>query len=142
MKLRVIVDTSTLVGAALRPDSVPDRALTLALSEYELLGFPDLLRELSEVLRRKRFDTYVSLQSRMLIVEVVQNRARHYFLSQTELSEVRGCCRDANDEWLLALALTANADIVVSSDRDLLALHPWRGIAILTPAQFLEQFPV
>jgi predicted nucleic acid-binding protein len=78
----------------------------------------------------------------MLIVEVVQHRARHYFLSQTELGEVQGCCRDAKDEWVLALALAANAEVIVSSDRDLLVLHPWRGIAILTPVQFLEQFAV
>jgi hypothetical protein len=31
---------------------------------------------------------------------------------------------------------SAEADAVVSSDEDLLVLHPWRGIAIVTPAEF------
>jgi predicted nucleic acid-binding protein len=40
------------------------------------------------------------------------------------------------------LALTAQADVIISSDQDLLALDPWRGIPILTPAQFLSQFTI
>jgi hypothetical protein len=34
------------------------------------------------------------------------------------------------------------ADPIVSSGNGLLVLHPWRGIPILTPAQFLTQFAV
>jgi len=43
-----------------------------------------------------------------------------------------------NDDKYLALAAAGNADIIVSSDvRDLLSMNPWRGIAILSPADFL-----
>ena len=38
----------------------------------------------------------------------------------------------------LALALVAEADAIVSSDEDLLVLHPWREIQILTPAGFIS----
>jgi predicted nucleic acid-binding protein len=38
--------------------------------------------------------------------------------------------------------MAVQADAMVSSDQDLLVLHPWRGVAILTPAQFLAQFGV
>ena len=37
----------------------------------------------------------------------------------------------------LELALAAGADIIVSSDDDLLVLHPWRGVRILRPADYL-----
>jgi predicted nucleic acid-binding protein len=47
-------------------------------------------------------------------------------------------CRDPKDDKFLSLALAAGADCIVSSDADLLALHPYRGIAIVTPAVFLE----
>jgi uncharacterized protein len=46
-------------------------------------------------------------------------------------------CRDPNDNHVLALALSANADVIVTGDADLLALHPFRGIPILTPSQAL-----
>lgn len=39
--------------------------------------------------------------------------------------------RDAKDDNFLELALTADASTIVSSDDDLLVMHPWRGIRIL-----------
>lgn len=46
-------------------------------------------------------------------------------------------CRDPNDDKYLVLAQAGSADVIVSSDDDLLVLHPWRGISIPSPADFL-----
>jgi Domain of unknown function (DUF7008) len=46
-------------------------------------------------------------------------------------------CRDSRDDKYLELALAASASVVVSSDQDLLVLHPWRGISILRPADYI-----
>ncbi|CAN5566697.1 hypothetical protein BH23ACI1_BH23ACI1_23690 [soil metagenome] len=51
------------------------------------------------------------------------------------LQEVREC-RDPDDDMFLEVAVNGRADVVVSGDRDLPALHPFRGIAILTPTQY------
>lgn len=51
-----------------------------------------------------------------------------------------GVCRDADDDWVLALATTAPADRIVSGDRDLLILGAFVGIPILSPRDFLTQF--
>lgn len=47
--------------------------------------------------------------------------------------------RDVSDDIFLACALAANADYVVSSDRDLLALCKPLGIEIVTPIQFIKR---
>lgn len=47
--------------------------------------------------------------------------------------------RDAKDDFILACALESRADFVVTGDQDLLALHPFRGVAIVTPAVFISQ---
>lgn len=44
-------------------------------------------------------------------------------------------CRDPADDKYLELALAAGAGTIVSSDRDLLVLRPWRGVRILRPAE-------
>ena len=44
-------------------------------------------------------------------------------------------CRDAKDNIYLELALAAGAKTIVSSDMDLLVLHPWRGVRILRPSE-------
>lgn len=43
-------------------------------------------------------------------------------------------CRDADDDAVLARALSARASLIVTGDKDLLVLHPWRDIRILNPA--------
>ncbi len=46
-------------------------------------------------------------------------------------------CRDPKDDKLLALALDGHADAIITGDKDLLTLHPFEGIAIITPAAYL-----
>jgi len=47
--------------------------------------------------------------------------------------------RDPGDDFILACALESEAAFVVTGDQDLLALHPFRGVAIVTPAAFLTR---
>jgi predicted nucleic acid-binding protein len=47
-------------------------------------------------------------------------------------------CRDPKDDKYLEPALVAGAEIIVSSDDDLLVLYPWRGVRILRPADYLS----
>ena len=48
-------------------------------------------------------------------------------------------CRDADDDKFLACALAARARYVVSGDRDLLAISPYRGVAVVRPRDFIEK---
>jgi predicted nucleic acid-binding protein len=48
-------------------------------------------------------------------------------------------CRDPRDNKFLALALACSADVVVSSDEDLLTLNPYRRIPVVLPRGFLER---
>jgi len=49
-------------------------------------------------------------------------------------------CRDVKDDKFLELAVSGRADCIVSGDSDLLTLNPFRGIPILTPREFLDNF--
>ncbi len=51
-------------------------------------------------------------------------------------------CRDAKDNTYLELALAAGASVILSGDADLLVLHPWRGVRIVSPAAFLADSPL
>jgi len=58
----------------------------------------------------------------------------------TELIEVHDVvteCRDPKDNKFLELALSGKGSHIVSGDLDLLVLHPFRGIAIVSPQSFL-----
>ena len=51
-------------------------------------------------------------------------------------------CRDPDDDAVLACALAAQADLIVSGDEDLLILKEFQHIPIITPAQAMQRFDV
>ena len=79
----------------------------------------------------------VVLQQRLAFCALVAERSRLWDVDATSEDLANGACRDAKDAKFLALALGCQAAKLVSSDADLLVLHPWRGVPILTPAAFL-----
>jgi len=132
---RVVLDTSVLVSAALRIDSIPHRALLKALASCEVCASTETLAELESVLSRSKFDGYLNQESRRNFVAMIR-RSVHLFA--VDASAIQPRCRDPKDDQFLALALAAEADVIVSSDQDLLVLHPWQGIPILSPAEFIS----
>jgi putative PIN family toxin of toxin-antitoxin system len=134
---RVIFDTSTLVSAAHRTGSVPDQALTKAMRTCDMCASAETLAELAQVLGCEKFNRYRDRQSRLSFVSLIHRTARLFSVQDADLAVVDPPCRDPRDNQFLALALVSEADILVSSDDDLLVLHPWRGVRIVTPAEFL-----
>ncbi len=138
---RVVLDTSTLVSAALYTGSVPDQALSKALEYFDLCASVETMAELEQVLNRGKFDRYRERDSRFAFVATIRRRSHLFAVELVGLSAFDPPCRDPKDNKFLALALFAEADAIVSSDEDLLVLHPWRGIPIVSPAEFLARSP-
>jgi putative PIN family toxin of toxin-antitoxin system len=134
---RVVLDTSTLVSAALRTGSVPDQVLAKALRTCDVCASQETLDELAQVLDRKKFDRYLDKESRRAFVALIRRHVHLFAVQPADLAAVKPPCRDPMDNKLLALALASEADALISSDEDLLVLHPWHGIPIVSPAQFL-----
>jgi uncharacterized protein len=136
---RVVFDTSALIGAALKVGSKPHRALSLALEFCVLCGSDQIIAELAEVLHRSYFERYLSQMDRDNFLTLIRNNLEMYSAEVIAQSSIDPPCRDPNDHFILALALAAKANAIVSSDHDLLIMNPWNGIQILTPAEFLAQ---
>lgn len=139
MTRRVVFDTSSLIGAALKRGSVPYRALALALDSFELCTSVQLLGQLESVLARQHFASLIQTEARLEFIELIRTEGRLIPMDASDMARVAPVCRDPSDDFILALASIAEADVIVSSDRDLLVLNPWNGIPILTPARFLAE---
>jgi predicted nucleic acid-binding protein len=48
-------------------------------------------------------------------------------------------CRDPKDDKFLEVALNGKADLILTGETALLAMHPWQGIAILSPERYLKR---
>ena len=134
---RVVLDTSTLVSAALRVGSVPHRVLVQALQIAEVCVCAATLAELDEVLMRPKFDRYQTAEIRQDFLAFIHQRASMFEVSEPDVTGVHPPCRDPKDNPFLALAQRCAARYLVSSDADLLVLHPWNGVHIVAPASFL-----
>ncbi len=132
---RFVFDTNVIVSALLLKRSLARQALDLALQIGDVLISQETLLELHTVLRRKGFQKYVTEEERtaFLVAFVREGRV-------VDITHTVQVCRDPKDDKFLALALSGNATCIVSGDKDLLVLHPFRGVQILTPRQFLEKW--
>jgi len=113
--------------------STPDQALRRAFQNGVLLASPDTLDEATEVLTREKFDQYASWERRHELLEGLADQS--VVVEPTVSIEA---CRDSDDDKFLELAVEGEADLIISGDSDLLVLHPFEGIAVLSSADFLE----
>jgi putative PIN family toxin of toxin-antitoxin system len=129
---RWVLDTNVVLGAILFPESIAARALTKAKSGV-ILASDSTREELREVVVRERFDRYV--------VKPVREKLAAEFDRACRVVQIRfpiRACRDPKDDKFLEVAVHGRADAIVTWDRHLLDLNPFRGIAILTPAAYLD----
>jgi putative PIN family toxin of toxin-antitoxin system len=131
---RIVADTNCLVSHLLLPASIPSRAIRKAVGIGLLLVSEATMDELADVLGRSKFDRYVSLEDRQQFLRLL-GRVAEFVPAIYRVHE----CRDPKDDKFLALALNGKADLILTGDADLLALHPWRNIAILSPVDYLRR---
>jgi predicted nucleic acid-binding protein len=96
---------------------------------------------LEAVLSRPQFLKYAPAEALSAFADLIRTEGTMFEVSADDQAKVAPPCRDGNDNILLALAQAAKVDVLVSSDDDPLVLNPWNGTPILTPAQFLAQYP-
>lgn len=132
--MRILIDTNVLISAILNPKGTPFQAYLKAVS------FPNhalICDQNIEELRRifnKKFPKRIDALNRflsiaLLSIEIVQ--------IPTDETDSESLIRDTADRPILRAAINANADILLTGDKDFLESgidHP----QILTPAQFLE----
>ncbi len=131
-KPRFIIDTNTFVSALLFKDSTPRKAFDKAAEKGEILVSLAVVDELNDVLGREKFNKYVSEDERIEFLTALLQEATFVDIVETVTE-----CRDPRDDKFLELAINGGAAYIVSGDGDLLSLHPFRGVAIVTPRDFL-----
>jgi putative PIN family toxin of toxin-antitoxin system len=113
--------------------SNPDLAIRDALQNGKILFSLELIEEIDEVLSRAKFRKYITDQEREEFLDSFIDRG-----ILIEVVDVVNECRDAKDDKILELSLSGKADLIISGDKDLLVLNPFRSIQIQSVDQFLK----
>lgn len=138
---RLVVDSNVWIAALLTPTGSARRLVDIVLAR----GIDVLARGIDVVFSESTFHELVTRLERPKFAKYRQPEAWNLFLSElVELAvwhddtlTAAGVSRDSNDDKFLALAVTGQADAIISGDNDLLLLVAYEGIPILTPTEFL-----
>lgn len=135
--MRAVIDTNVLLSALLwrgTPHALLEQVRNGVVS---LISSPALLAELAAVIERPKFDAMLTRTDTSRLQLLSQVRLLAEMIDPPPLAQP--VCRDPDDDAVLALALAALADLIVSGDDDLLSLSVFEGIPIMTSAQAMER---
>lgn len=135
--MRLVLDTNIVVSALIW-GGTPYKLLQAATDGgVELFSSPMLLAELNRVLAREHLSSRLAKQASS--AEQAIGFYGELAISVSPLVTPRAVPRDADDDHVIAAALAAGADLVVSGDADLLSLGSFEGIAIVTASAALAR---
>ena len=126
--MRVVFDTNVIV-AGIVAEGLCREILETHLPEHTAILSSVLWDELVDKLR----DKFGLTPEELPVLGLYRRHAE--WVEPVPLD--KPACRDPDDDWVLATAVAGYADAIVSGDHDLLALKAFRGVAVLSPRQFL-----
>ena len=115
--MRVVVDTTTFVSAALKHGSLPYIALRDVSQRHVLLTSAATEAQLLAVITRPYLARLIADDMRAWLMRLMGGA------ELVPITETVVACRDATDDKFLELAVCGDADPIVSGDRDLLVLN-------------------
>lgn len=132
--MRIVLDTNIVVSALLFAGT-PLKILRLCSNKHTLLSSPYLLSELDDVFNRPKFHSKLK-QINLTPASILIAYAKQ--VSLVNPAVIPSICRDHADNHVLACALEAKAELIVSGDDDLLTLQSFRSIPIKNASDALH----
>lgn len=129
--MKIVLDSNIIVSGILwkgKPGKIVEKWLS---GEFTLILSEQLLAEYTEIIERLSNNPDLTESWKNVFVKEA------VFIEVTEVEQIS---RDPDDDFVLALAMKGNADLIISGDRDLLDLKDF-PIPILTPVTFLRILP-
>lgn len=136
--IRAVLDSNILVSALIKKGGKPYQVLARAQSKFEWLTSQFILKEVAEVLARRHIQTRYSHRVTLTQTNNYFKRIRRTAKIVQVRAKVAAVREDLKDNPILACGVDGKAQFVVTGDPHLHTLKSFRGIEIVTPAQFLE----
>ena len=128
--MKIVCDTNVLISGVLFGGHA--REILRLASRGTLINFvsPEILREAERVLRRPKFGLHPQQ-----VLEIITLFKETFEMVVPSL-KVRVIQTDPEDNQIIEAAVAASADVIISGDKHLLKLSEWKGIRVVSPAQF------
>jgi len=132
---RVVIDTNIYISA-INFGGTPEVILRAAeQGVFSVFISPQIYAEIEKVLTKKfEFDKPV--------IDRIFRKINRFTRTVSPKRSIKVISKDPADDRILECALAADAEFIVSGDSDLLDLKTYKGIAIITPRQFLDSLDI
>jgi putative PIN family toxin of toxin-antitoxin system len=135
--MRIVLDTNQFVSALIRKEGHPAQILQAwREGKIDIAVSPNLLEEVYEVLNRPRIKRKYHLTTED--IEGYLMLLQKYALMMPGMLEVNVLVEDTDDNVIIACAVEAEADYIVSGDHHLLNLREYQDIRIIRASEFLQ----
>ncbi len=134
--MKLILDTNTVLSAVFKPTNKQAQILSLWRSGgFDWVTCTQQLLEISDVLSRPKIIQRIvggSATAQDLVAQMYAG-----CVMQALMPPFPSLCRDAKDDYLLALLQQSKANFLITGDNDLLVLN--HQFSIFTTTQFLDR---
>lgn len=133
--IRVVLDTNVVISAAIATDGNPAMIFEmLILEEIKNFTTQEIIEEIREVLQRPKITKRLNLLEQEFIMNTFEECSEK-IKPGVNFDQIK---EDPDDNKFLDCAVSASADYIISGDTHLLNLQTFRGIKIVSPAEFIK----
>jgi putative PIN family toxin of toxin-antitoxin system len=132
--VKAVFDTNVLIAAFLTEGICSGLLIRARKRAFTLVLCDDIIREFEGILIKKFRFTSTDVSEISAIVSEAASEILH------KLDPIPHVCRDPNDDMIIACAIDAAADYIVTGDEDLLILKHYNDIVIINPRNFEALF--
>ncbi len=135
--MKVVLDTNILIAALISPRGTPNKIYQAWLAgSFILITSERQLEELKDVCSRPHIRQMIESTEVGIIINAIRRRATIF-----RAYEKIDVSSDPDDNYLFGMAITAQAQFIVSVDREhVLPLEKVKSVRVVTPTVFLQQF--
>jgi len=133
--LKITIDSNVIISALLKKDSVPAKVVLYVLSNCQLYTSRYILEELEDVLKRPKIKRVIGWDNNRINRYLAGLEEASILLEHPPMLEI--IKEDPTDNNILACAIAAQVDYIITGDNHLMQLGNFEGIQIVSPSEFL-----
>jgi len=133
--MRVVLDTNVLISALLFKGELSRVVRLWQKGKIVPIISKETFSELRTVLEYPKFSL-----SRAEMKSLIEHEILPFFEVADVNAHVKGACRDTEDDKFISCAISANADCIVTGDKDLSDLKKYQSVRIIRASNFIRMF--
>lgn len=134
--IRVVLDSNVLASGFVRPASIPGELLRQwAAGAFELIASEPMVEEVRRTLEKDYFRARLTPEQRAGDIKLLQDEATFTQIT----AQVHGVATHPEDDLVLAAAVSAGADYLVTGDGPFRRrVGTYQAVTLVSPREFLE----